>query len=238
MLGMVTHYLKRHKYKIAVGVPVVVLLASSLSLVRSQNDLYIVPEDSRYVEVGELVTLEVTMTAGQPINVIGGSIEVPGDLLQIEQISTATSAIDLWTEKPHITESGLVAFSGGILTPGGFTGSGIVFELVVRVLAPGKATVALRDVQMLAHDGRGTKIASGVNPIVLSIRSSERPSPDVNGDKEVDFFDFGIVSARMFRRYEKNYDLNADGHINAEDLAIVFSNLIDESRLGSLAIRW
>jgi len=219
------HHIQRHKYKIVVGVPMAVLLASSLSVVRGDPaELCLVPEDTSYVEVGEVVTLNVTAQADEPINVIGGTITVPSDLMEITAVSREQSIIDLWSEEPALVGN-TVHFSGGILREGGFSGSGIVLTLTARMLAEGKATVSIDDTSMLAHDGTGRPVSCGVYPMVLSIRPQEHPTPDVNGDNSVDLYDFGLVSARLFMSYNKLYDLNLDGRISLADIGIIISNM-------------
>jgi hypothetical protein len=79
-----------------------VLLASSLSLMRDPNEMCIVPEDNRFVEVGENVTLHVMANADEPVNVIGATISMPHDLLTIDDVSREGSIIDLWAEEPVI----------------------------------------------------------------------------------------------------------------------------------------
>jgi hypothetical protein len=133
-----------------------------------------------------------------------------------------------------------VHFSGGIVSESGFLGSGIVLTLHVHPLMPGSAQVTLDDVHLLAHDGTGREVTCGSEPITLSIRPRSYPSPDVNGDHQVNIFDFGIVSARLFMAYNSAYDLNQDGRITLADIGIVISSIASGGRLGSLALlaRW
>jgi len=229
---MVRHHLKRHKYKIVVGVPMVVLLASSLSLIRDPEQICIVPEDNRYVEVGEEVMLQVIADTNEPINVIGATITAPEDLVELTQVSRENSIIDLWSEEPIIKDN-TVHFSGGIVSPSGFIGTGTALTVTAVPLAEGEAVIALDDVRMLAHDGTGKEVACGKNPITLIIRPASYPSPDINGDNRVNIFDFGLVSSRLFLAYEKNYDLNMDGKITIADIAIVISNMSTSGNLGS-----
>jgi len=232
---MVRHGLKRHKYKIVVGVPMAFLLASSLSMVRSPEEMCIVPEDNRFVEVGETVTLHVFAESSEPVNVISGSVWAPEDLVLIKDTSRELSIIDLWTKEPEIVEN-TVSFAGGIISPDGFLGSGVVLAIIVEPLAEGKATIEINDVTMLAHDGTGRPVECAKNPIVLSIRPTTHQSPDVNGDNNVNLFDFGLVSTRLFLSYEKSYDLNMDGRITFADLGIILSNLSGDTRQSSLAL--
>ncbi|MBP9760550.1 MAG: hypothetical protein KBD24_04300 [Candidatus Pacebacteria bacterium] len=239
MLAMIRHHLQRHKYKVVVGVPIVVLIASSLSFMRSSEEMCVVPEDNRFVEVGETVTLHVIANSDEPVNVIGGTISIPTDLVQLESVSKKDSIIDLWSEEPTISENkASVRFSGGIVREGGFLGSGTVLTLVAHPLVEGKATLSFTDISMLAHDGTGMEVGCGQNPITLSIRPASHPSPDVNNDKAVNIFDFGLVSTRLFMTYNTLYDLNQDGKITLADIGIVVSNMGSGSRLGSVALLW
>ena len=237
MVEMVRHHLRKHKYKIAVGVPMVFLLASSLSLVRDPEEMCIVPSDNRYVEVGEQVTLEVIADADTPINVLSATIVTPPSMT-IQNISREESIIDLWSDEPVATADGKVHFSGGIIRDTGFLGRGLVLTLTVVPTEAGEAKIFFEDTTMLAHDGTGTEVTCSENPIVLSVRPESFPNPDVNGDKHVNLFDFGVVSARLFMAYNRSYDLNLDGKITIADIGVLISNISSGSRLGSLALLW
>jgi hypothetical protein len=238
MMEMVRNRLKKHTYKIAFGVPFILLVASSLSLVRDKEEICIVPEDNRYVEVGETVTLQVIAEADEPINVIGATIAYPSTHIEVESLSRENSVIDLWSEEPEIQPNGLIHFSGGILAEEGFIGNGTVLTLITRPIKEGTATIDFTETTMLAHDGTGKDVVCGNAPIILSIRPKSYPSPDVNGDKRVNLYDFGIVSARLFMGYERPYDLNLDGKITISDIAVLIRNFREGSSLGSLAISW
>jgi len=219
------HHLKRHKYKLVVSVPMAVLLASSLSLMRDPEEMCIVPEDNTYVEIGETVTLHVLAQADEPINVIGAEVVAPEDYIRLISVHKDDSIIDLWSEEPTIESGQKVSFSGGVVQEGGFTGTGIVLTLTAQMLKEGRASIEFTDARMLAHDGTGRDIGCGRTPLTFSIRPKEYPSPDVNDDMAVNFFDFGLVSARLFWTYERSYDLNLDGRITLSDLGIILSNL-------------
>ena len=234
----VRHHLKKHRTKIAVTLPIAFLLASSLSLVRNPDEMCLMSEDNRYVEVGEEVTIQIIADADEPINVIGATITAPPELISISSISRENSIIDLWTQEPSITDNNAVTFSGGIVTSSGFTGNGTVLSFTVVPTAEGVAEIDFSDSQMLAHDGTGMPVSCSNSAIVLTIRPQEHPSPDVNGDKTVNLFDFGIVSARLFMAYERPYDLNLDGKITISDIGVLISNMRSSSNLGSLAVGW
>lgn len=235
---MLHHKLKKHKYKIALGIPVVLLLASSLTLSRDSKEMCIVAEDNRYVEVGETVTLHLTAKVDTPINVIGATLLIPTEHILVENIVQDESIIDLWSEEPTLSDSGDLHFSGGIITDSGFLGEGRVLTLTTRPLKEGVATIVFTESTMLAHDGTGVEVACDTGPITLFIRPATFPSPDVNNDNQVNIVDFGLVSTRMFMKYERTYDLNLDGKITLVDLGILFSTIASSSKLGSLAVLW
>lgn len=235
---MIHHRLKKHTYKIALGVPMVILLASSLSISRDTQEVCLVPDDSRYVEVGEKVTLHITAQADTPINVIGATLLIPTEYVGLKEISRADSIIDLWSEEPVMKDDGTLHFSGGMIDTGGFIGNGRVLTLVVVPKKEGVVDIGFSETKMLAHDGTGSEIDCKSGPITLRVRPTSFPNPDVNNDRKVNVLDFGIVSARMFVAYERLYDLNLDGKINLADLGIVIANMYASGRLGSLALYW
>jgi hypothetical protein len=224
MFKMIRHHLRRHTYKIVVGVPIVVLLASSLSLMRDPDEVCIVPADNRYVSVGERVTLEVVAQADEPINVVAAQIALPTQALSLEEMSKEGSFIDLWSEEPR-EQDGTIHFSGGVTDAGGFIGTGTVLTLTVVPTAVGEATVALGQVQMLAHDGTGRAVECSARPVTLMVREQNTPSPDVNNDRSVNMFDLGLVSANILLGYKPLYDLNNDGKVSMSDAGIVLATI-------------
>ncbi len=234
----VRHHLKKHRTKIAITLPIAFLLASSFSLIRDPEEIYLSSEDNRFVEVGEQVTIQVIADANEPINVLGATIVAPQELVSIDAISRENSIIDLWTQEPTITSDNKITFSGGMVTENGFLGNGVVLTFIVIPTAEGIAKIDIENSEMLAHDGTGMPVSSSNNALVLTIRPPEHPSPDVNGDKTVNLFDFGIVSARLFMAYERAYDLNLDGKITLSDIGVLIKNMGTDSNLGSLAVGW
>ncbi len=237
MYKIVRHHLRQHKYKIALSVPMIFLVASSLSFIRDTEEMCIISEDTSFVEIGETVTLHVIANADEPVNVIGAVITAPEDLITIENISRENSVIDLWSEEPAIKDSS-IHFSGGIVNKTGFLNEGIVLTITLLPIKEGTAVINFEETHMLAHDGTGMDVSCDNSPITLTIRPRSQPSPDVNGDKHVNIFDFGIVSVRLFMTYERAYDLNMDGKITIADIGVLVSNMTTKSQLASLAISW
>lgn len=233
---MLHHHLDRHRHAIVASIPIMFLLASSLSLTRDPEEVCLVPRENRYVAVGEQVTLNVLANADEPINVIGGVVHVPPDYLRIVSLSREASIVDLWSEEPAVLGGSDVHFSGGVVSPTGFTGSGVVLTIVVEPTMPGEATIDLPEAHLLAHDGTGREVSCDRGPLILSIRPAALPSPDVNGDRHINILDVGILSARLFMRYQSSYDLNQDGTVNLTDIRILIAELRAGGILSSLAL--
>ncbi len=217
------------------GVPIAVLLASSLSVVRTPEYVSLVPESTRFIAAGEDVPLDIVVTADEPINTIAGTFVSAHPSVSVVAVETDQSVIDLWQTPPQV-EAHKVPFAGGTLAEGGLVGSAVALRVHVVASEPGRYTVGIADATLLAHDGRGTPLSVSSAPLTLIVRTAERPSPDVNGDRVVNLFDFGIVSGRVFRTYEAKYDLNHDGKISLTDVAIIINTMADDSRLGSFAL--
>jgi hypothetical protein len=232
---MVRHKLKKHKYKILFGAPIIFLLASSISFSKNTDNICITSEDNTFVKVGKTITVDIMADADNPINVISTTVNIPKDLISVEQISKENSIIDLWSEEPKVVDDSKIYFSGGIIDPKGFTGKGKVLSITLKPIKEGTATLSFEETKMLAHDGTGREVGCKNNPMIITIRGEDKPSPDVNGDKKVNIFDFGIVSARLFMTYEQSYDLNLDGKITITDIIILISNMHAGSGMSSLA---
>jgi hypothetical protein len=205
----------------------VVLIASSLSLVRPGNSLTVDSSEGPFLAAGEETEIHVVFESATPINVVGGTVLIPTEYVEVTEVSNETSLIDLWTEGPVLSDDGSrLRFSGGLVSPEGVSGSGQVLAFKVRTLQAGKAELRLVESELLAHDGRGTNVLGETRPITLNIRESNTPSPDVNHDRRISIIDIGLVSSRLFRAYESQYDLNNDGKISISDLSILVAALL------------
>lgn len=221
---MFYYHIKRHRYTIVAGVPIVVLVATSLSFAQRPYTMYLVPEERRYVTIGEEVTLDLVLESEQPINVVGATVHVPSERIEVRSFSTEDSIVDLWSEGPTL-QNDTISFSGGIVHKDGFTGTGTVLTLVATPHTEGEAIFSLENATVLAHDGVGSPVSHSEHSFTVWVRSAERPSPDVNNDSKVNLIDAGLVSGHLYFRYRSEYDLNNDGAIDLKDIMIIFSNL-------------
>ena len=225
------YHLKRHRYKVLVGAPVILLVASSLSFSRTAENMCLVTDDTQFVRIGESVTMHVVASADEPINVLGGTVSLPAHLVHVDTITREQSIVSLWIEEPTLTESGtLIRFSGGIINQGGFTGKGDIFSFTLHPTATGTAEFAFTETHMLAHDGTGKEVTCPGMSLHLVIRDADAPSPDVNSDRTLNLYDVGLMTIHLFSSYNPLYDLNHDGVVTMRDLGLLLSTISKEKR--------
>jgi hypothetical protein len=118
---------------------------------------------------GGQITIDVKVKAtDQPINAVSGSITFPADLLQIVSISRDDSILNIWTHDPNITRN-KITFEGVILSPGYQGEGGSIFHIIFEAKKRGSATVSFSEGALLANDGQGTNIISGLSSTNFNI---------------------------------------------------------------------
>lgn len=102
-------------------------------------------------------------SADQALNAISGSLSFPNDKLEVSSISKAGSIVSLWVQQPSYSNSaGTINFEGIVLNPG-FTGSsGRVLTVNFKTKNGGSAPLTFSSGSVLANDGQGTNILSGL----------------------------------------------------------------------------
>lgn len=129
--------------------------------------------------VNQWLTIRLDSQADN-INTVGGMVTVP-DNLKVVEVRTGYSFIDLWMQRPAITQK--VPFSGVKL--GGLVGSGELFSIRVTPQAPGNGTVKLDGLTVLAHDGQGTAVSTSSSNLNYTIKAAPtapgQPTPSTPG---------------------------------------------------------
>lgn len=120
------------------------------------------PETGVYSVGGTINAKILINTAGKPINAAEGTLSYNPKELQVLSIGKGGSIFNLWTIEPTFSNStGKVTFGGG--SPSGYTGSsGVVATVTFRVLAAGNPKVTFSSGSVLAADGQGTNVLSGM----------------------------------------------------------------------------
>lgn len=222
-----TRQVKKHKYKIIFGAPIIFVLFVNIDISgTSRNTIAITPSDTAYVAVGDTFSANINISSADAINSIGGQLVVPENTLEIIETSLDDSLIDLWAIEPKATgEANTVLFGGGILREGGFVGAGNIFTVKLQALASGDATISLKEPEMLAHDGMGTNLLTQKKDLTYYIREKDTPSPDFNGDGRITLMDINILYFNTLKKDNPLYDLNGDGKVTLGDVRVLFSML-------------
>jgi hypothetical protein len=217
---------KRHKYKYIFGAPIMFALFVNIdALNNAVNTLSLTTDQSKFVEVGESVTVTTKVYTTETINAIGASIEFNPNMLAVTSLDPDSTVVDLWAEKPRLSSTpGNVIFAGGV-TSGDFMGSGEVFSFNVKAIDTGTAKLSLVDPEILANDGVGTNLISRKYDLTLYVRDKGLASPDLNDDGRISLMDVNILYFNTLRSYDPTYDLNGDGDVSLADVRALLKML-------------
>ena len=121
--------------------------------------------------VGQTFSVNLyTNSSDQSMNAVSGVVSFPSDKLQVVSISKAGSILSLWAEEPSFSNSaGTVSFEGIVLNPG-FTGAnGKILVINFRARAVGQASLRLSSGAVLANDGTGSNILTGMGTASIQV---------------------------------------------------------------------
>lgn len=126
-------------------------------------------------------------TDGDTVNAVSGTLSFPADMYQIKVLDTANSIVSLWAVSPALNKErnfnlrSQVVFEG--IMPGGFSGvrspyytgerSGKLFDIELIPVSSGEAVLLFDDMQVLAHDGKGTKLPVNTNELSLQVKKPQ-----------------------------------------------------------------
>lgn len=132
--------------------------------------LYFSPSSGTYA-VGATFSVNIYVSsADQAMNAASGIIAFPRDKLEVVSLSKTGSIFSLWVQEPSFSNSaGTVNFEGIVLNPG-FTGSsGKAITLTFKTMVIGNAPLIFSSGSVLANDGKGTNILTGMGDANFSI---------------------------------------------------------------------
>ena len=89
----------------------------------------------------------------------------------------------------------------------------------------GKIVISLKDGELLASNGEGTNVLSGVGTVTLYVRAQGAASADVNDDGILSISDVNSLYLKTFRAYDAKYDQNGDGKLDWSDVKSILSLL-------------
>ena len=142
--------------------------------------LSISPNTGVYVS-GKTFTVKVVInTDGKSVNAAEGSLKFNPQEMTVVSIDKSSSIFNLWVNEPTFSNSaGTISFSGGM--PSGYKGaSGNIFNITFRTTSAGTGKLSFMDGSVLANDGMGTNILSGMSGANFTIQApSSEPTPEV-----------------------------------------------------------
>lgn len=141
--------------------------------------LSVTPSTGVYTAGGTFNVSVVLNTEGSPINAAEGQLRFNPKELSVTSVSRAASIFNLWTQEPTFSNSaGTISFGGG--SPSGYTGSrGAVMSVTFRALNAGTAKVNFSDGSVLAADGLGTNVLTGMSGGTFTIGAQAvQPEPE------------------------------------------------------------
>lgn len=128
------------------------------------------------IQLNDLVTVRLTLSAEKPANAVAATIVYPPESLELISMSRTGSVVDFWVQEPRSTP-GSILFEG--IMNNSFVGTqGKVIEMTFRGKRGGSVALALRDAEVLAADGQGTSILedAGVGIVLIGGTGSQSPS--------------------------------------------------------------
>ncbi|MDP2864479.1 MAG: cohesin domain-containing protein [bacterium] len=156
-------------YKIAL----IFLFLGILPVAAEAATLYFSPPSGSHTVGGTFLVGVYVSSADQAMNAAAGVISFPQDKLEVTSLSKTGSIFNLWVQEPLFSNSaGTINFEGIVLNPG-FTGSaGKIITINFRAKSTGSAYLSFSSGSVLANDGRGTNILTGMNAGNYNIQST------------------------------------------------------------------
>lgn len=153
-----------------------ILLFGFLPMFARAATLSFSPSPDSY-DVGS--TFSVNVYVGSPdqaMNAASGIVSFPWSKLEVVSLSKTGSIFSLWAQEPSFSNSaGTVSFEGIVLNPG-FTGTnGKMLTITFRTKVAGQANLSFSSGSVLANDGSGTNILTGMGVSVINIGQAIPP---------------------------------------------------------------
>ncbi len=140
-------------------------LAVSLLLpAAAQAAVFVFAPASGTATSGQTFTVQIAVsTPSDAVNAVSGEIAFPRETLQVTGISRAGSIVDMWVRDPSFSnENGSIRFEGAILNPGYQGDRGLLMTITFRAIQSGSPQIAFRSGSILANDGMGTNLFTGL----------------------------------------------------------------------------
>ncbi len=145
------------------------VLAATLSLA---------PATGAYPLAASFLTTVTVATPGVAANAVSGLITFPTDRLEVLSLGKSNSIVTYWVREPQFSNlTGRIEFEGIVLNPGFSGGAGRILNITFRPKTAGAVRLDFTEGAVLANDGQGTNILSGLADARYVITSAKLKSP-------------------------------------------------------------
>lgn len=134
--------------------------------------------------INEKWIVDVMIESHEALNAIEGEILFPSDLLHVESLSSAESALAMWIRPPTVEQS-LISFSG--IAPGGFKNvPRRIFSITFIPQGTGTRTLTFKKILALVHNGNGSTASLSQKSLPFTIADTPRRTADAAHDMPSD----------------------------------------------------
>ena len=213
------------------------ILLLSASAVSTVDQSYVYLESgSRAVEVGEIISVEVGVSAHRPINAVDIKLAFPASSLDVFSVDRGQSVLTIWTEDPVIKNNS-VRFVGGTFKRG-FIGQHEIATVKFRALEAGQYEISADNITFVAGDGSGTKIKAvdhqssqltlfnfdeNTSAEEIKIAIARGATTDINNDGVITLQDISAFMGAWSSRTQI-FDFNNDGRMSFKDFSIILAD--------------
>lgn len=153
----------------------------------AEATIYLSPTSGNY-KVSQNFTVTVFVNSSlQSANAMSANISFTPSELSVVSLSKSGSIISLWAKEPSFSNSsGTISFEGIVLNPGYKGSAGKLISITFRGNANTQADVRITNGSVLANDGQGTELISGLGSASFVIGSNtaqteeQTPAPSSN----------------------------------------------------------
>ena len=112
------------------------------------------------------------------MNAASGVVSFPQDKLQVVSLSKSGSIFNLWVQEPSFFNgTGTISFEGIVLNPGFMGSAGKIITVNFRAKSSGNVSLSFSSGSVLANDGKGTNILTGMSGGNYNIQSGTIAPP-------------------------------------------------------------
>lgn len=133
----------------------------NISYVSAESNLILTTSKLNY-SVGDAIVVKIQVKSDVSINAISSKIHFSKDIISLSSISKSNSLINLWAKEPRYSNNEGEASLEGVILNGYVGKEGNVVSLIYKANREGQAEIRLLDTSILANDGDGTNVFSGL----------------------------------------------------------------------------